>query len=75
MAKLMALLLSQCSVSDGRVYPMDCRRFVYHMSSAVVDANARYSTSAIDLHTVACFLAPQDSKFLPMKIVKLVVDP
>jgi len=44
------------------------------MSSAVVEAKARYSASAVDQDTVACFLAPQDIKFVPRKIANPVVE-
>jgi hypothetical protein len=44
------------------------------MSSAVVEAKARYSASAVDRDTVACFLVPQDIKLLPKKIANPVVE-
>jgi len=37
-----------------------------HISSAVVEVRAQYSASAVERDTVACFLAPHDSKLAPI---------
>jgi hypothetical protein len=44
------------------------------MISAVAFATALYSASVLDLETVACFLALQDTKFAPRKIENPLVD-
>jgi hypothetical protein len=44
------------------------------MISVVVLAIALYSTSVLDLKTVGCFLALQDTKFKPRKMTKPPVD-
>jgi len=44
------------------------------MTSAVAFARALYSASVLDLETVACFLAHQETKLLPRNTAKPPVD-
>ena len=44
------------------------------MSSAVVEAMARYSASALDRATVGCFLALQEIHVLPRNVHKPIVE-
>ena len=62
----LAMLLSQYNVGEGIKKLMLFRRYINHISSVVVDANARYSASAVEQDTVACFLAPQDNMLSPI---------
>jgi hypothetical protein len=63
-----ALWLSQYRVGVLiRVTGKSSWRYSSHYSSHVADDKALYSASEEDLETVACFLARQEMRDLPMK--------
>jgi hypothetical protein len=57
-----------------RATPSSLRRASTHINSAVAFANALYSSSVLDLETVASFQALQKIKFGPKKTAKPPVD-
>jgi hypothetical protein len=54
--------------------PSSLRRASTHINSVVAFARDLYSTLVLDLDTVACFLALQETKFGPTNIAKPPVD-
>jgi len=68
-------LLSQKScVGEVNEHPISRRTKLIQVSSADVEASARYSASVEDRLTVDCFLAAQDMRLEPRYVQKPVVD-
>jgi len=63
---MITLRLSQMWEHELNSRPMLFRRCINHTSFVVVEAKARYSASAVERDTIACFLAPQDNKLSPI---------
>jgi hypothetical protein len=54
--------------------PISFNKICIHIISAVALATALYSASVLDLETVACFRALQETRFDPRKIANPPVD-
>jgi hypothetical protein len=73
--KYLAPILShQSFAARGEEIPSSYNRVWIHIISAVTLATALYSALLLDLETISCFRALQDTRFDPKNIAKPPVD-